>query len=114
MTDNITGLTLQELNFELQRGAKLVRFYYTISIVILTFRRTSRIYLIRHGESASLKGLPWTLVSLLFGWWGIPWGPIWTVQSLFVNLRGGKDVSAAVRNALQAPAAAKAASASAK
>jgi hypothetical protein len=25
--------------------------------------------------------------NLLFGWWGIPWGPIRTVHSIFVNSR---------------------------
>jgi len=25
----------------------------------------------------------------VLGWWGIPWGPIYTVQVLLNNLRGG-------------------------
>jgi hypothetical protein len=33
------------------------------------------------------------LISLLFGWWGIPWGPIYTVTSLFKNFGGGRDVT---------------------
>jgi len=94
-----------ELNFELQRGGKFVTYYYCISIIVMTFRRGSDIYFIKAGESAVSKGLPWTLISLLLGWWGIPWGPIWTIQSLTVNFRGGKDVTAAVVNALSAGAA---------
>jgi hypothetical protein len=27
------------------------------------------------------------------GWWGIPWGPIFTVPALVTNLRGGIDVT---------------------
>jgi hypothetical protein len=40
-----------------------------------------------------MKGLPFSLLSLFLGWWGIPWGPIYTVQALWVNFSGGKDVT---------------------
>jgi hypothetical protein len=39
------------------------------------------------------KGLPFSLISLVAGWWGIPWGPIWTLTTLATNLSGGKDVT---------------------
>ena len=96
----IDGMSPGELSFELQRGGKFVTYYYCISVIIMTFRRGSDIYFIKAGEGTFSKGLPWTLLSLLLGWWGIPWGPIWTIQSLVVNLRGGKDVTASVVNAL--------------
>jgi hypothetical protein len=102
----IAGLSQSEIDFELQRGAKFVLFQYCVSIVILTFKRSSDVYFIRSGESASAKGLPFTLLSLVAGWWGIPWGPIYTVQSVYNNLQGGKDVTQQVRNSLRAPAAA--------
>jgi|SRR5215470_4324533 len=105
----IDGMSPAELNFEVQRGGKFVTYYYCISIIIMTFRRGSHIYFIKAGESPLSKGLPWTLLSLLFGWWGIPWGPIWTIQSIAVNFRGGKDVTAAVTNALSADSGAGAA-----
>ena len=44
-------------------------------------------------SDGELQGLPFTLLSLLLGWWGIPWGPIYTIQSLWVNLKGGRDVT---------------------
>ena len=34
------------------------------------------------------SGWKYFLISLLFGWWGIPWGPIYTFQSLFYAFRG--------------------------
>jgi hypothetical protein len=37
------------------------------------------------------------------GWWGIPWGPIYTVQSLWVNLRGRHDVTPLAATALRLP-----------
>ena len=85
--------------------AKFVLFQYCISIVILTFRRPSDIYFLRQGENSVVKGLPFTLLSLVAGWWGIPWGPIYTVQSVYNNSRGGKDVTQSVVNSLRAQAA---------
>jgi hypothetical protein len=52
------------------------------------------------GESAFAKGLPYSVVSLVAGWWGIPWGPIWTIMTLVQNCDGGKNVTAPVFAAL--------------
>jgi hypothetical protein len=101
----IEGMKHGELEFELQRGAKFVLFQYCVSVIILTFRRPSDIYFVRQGENALVKGLPFTLLSLVAGWWGIPWGPIYTIQSIYNNSRGGKDVTQAVVNSLRAQAA---------
>jgi hypothetical protein len=89
----IEGMSPDRLQFEIQRGAKLVCYQYCISIVVMTFRRASNVYYIPAGESAVAKGLPWTLLTLVAGWWGIPWGPIYTVQSLVTNFQGGKDLT---------------------
>ena len=89
----IEGMSPDRLQFEIQRGAKLVCYQYCISIVVMTFRRASNVYYIPAGESAVAKGLPWTLLTLVAGWWGIPWGPIFTVQSLVTNFQGGKDLT---------------------
>lgn len=90
---NIEGLTTDEINRELAHGAKFVIFQYTISIIVMTFRRSSDIHFIRSNENGTIKGLPFTFLSFMVGWWGIPWGPIYTIGSLYTNLRGGKDVT---------------------
>lgn len=87
------NMSVDELNSELQRGGKFVIYYYCISLLVVTFRRGSDIHFIRAGESSVSKGLPWTLLTIVLGWWGIPFGPIFSIQSLYVNLRGGKDVT---------------------
>ena len=89
----IDGMTANDLRFELQHGGKLVMFHYCISCLILTFRHSSDIYLVKAGESAVGKGLEYTLLTLLLGWWGIPWGLIYTIEALATNLSGGKDVT---------------------
>ncbi len=97
------GMTATELNMELQRGGRFVVYQYCVSILIMTFRRGSDIYFIREGESAVGKGMGYTLLSLLAGWWGIPWGPIYTIGALNNNLRGGKDVTQQVVASLSQP-----------
>lgn len=97
----IDGMTVEELNHELKHGAKFVVFLYCFSILILTFKRSSKIYLIKSRENALIKGLPFTLISLFLGWWGIPWGIIYSVQCIFTNLSGGRDVTEQVMAVLR-------------
>jgi hypothetical protein len=90
----IEGMSEHQLQFEIQRGAKLVVYQYAISILVMSFRRSSDIYFIPAGQSTITKGLPWSLLTFVAGWWGIPWGPIFTIQALVTNFKGGKDVTA--------------------
>ncbi|MDF2380389.1 hypothetical protein JMG10_02845 [Nostoc ellipsosporum NOK] len=78
---------------EVDKGGKLVHFEWTVSLLFVTFRRRSQATLIRAGENAASKSLPYTLISLLFGWWGFPWGPRDTIRSIRTNLRGGSEVT---------------------
>jgi hypothetical protein len=32
-----------------------------------------------------------TLVTVLLGWWGVPFGPVFTCVALYRNLRGGHE-----------------------
>jgi hypothetical protein len=89
----IENMSVDELNNELQRGGKFVIFEYCISIIIMTFKRPTNVYFIRAGEGTAGKSIGFTLASLIVGWWGIPWGPIYTVGSLITNVSGGKDVT---------------------
>ena len=90
----IQGLTPGELRHQIDLGGRFVYYKYTISVVVLTLRRASNIYFIKPGESPVVKGLGWTALTFFFGWWGIPWGPIFSVGTLWTNLRGGVDVTA--------------------
>jgi hypothetical protein len=101
----IEGISQQQLDAELRKGGKFVIYQYCVSVLILTFRRPSSIYFIRSGQSAVGKGIGFTLLSFLAGWWGIPWGPIYTIQSITRNLGGGRDVTREVLNSFQQKAA---------
>ncbi|HWB63174.1 MAG TPA: hypothetical protein VG603_06690 [Chitinophagales bacterium] len=102
---NIDGLTLGEIETEIERGGKFVYYLYTFSILVMTFKRPTDIYFVKGGESATGKGLAYTAFTLVVGWWGIPWGPIYSIQSLVTNLGGGTDVTQAVLNDLRKQAA---------
>src|SRR4051812_43654652 len=73
---------------------RLVFYESCISLVFWTLRRSSRLYRLRPGEWGLGKGLPYTLVSALLGWWGVPWGLVYTPLTLWTNLSGGRVVTA--------------------
>jgi hypothetical protein len=75
-------------------GCRLVFYEYCISLVFITLRRPSRLYRLAPGSSGVVEGLRYTLVSLALGWWGIPWGVLYTPLVLWTNLSGGREVTA--------------------
>ncbi len=99
---NIEGLSTDDINRELSRGAKFVVFQYCFSILIMTFKRGSDVYFIKADESTVKHSISYTLLTLFFGWWGIPWGPIYSIGSLYTNLSGGKDITQEVLNSINA------------
>ena len=67
-------------------------------------QRSSGIYFVPAGTGTTAKSAGFCGLSLLLGWWGIPWGPIWTIGTVFKNLSGGVDVTGNVLSALNAAA----------
>ena len=68
---------------------RLTASLWVLSLLILSFRRASvGIWCPRHRRGVALRNI---VISLLFGLWGIPWGPLWVVQALFENLTGGRQ-----------------------
>lgn len=99
----LEGLSDEEINEELQNGARFVLYSYCISVIVLTFKQPSAIYFVRADESRFLKGLPYTLLSLVVGWWGIPFGLIYTIWCVASNSSGGTDVTDEVIGAIGQP-----------
>lgn len=97
---NIENLRTDELKRELENGARFVVFEYCISIIVMTFRRSSDVYFIRSHEATIKYSWSFTLLTLVLGWWGIPWGPIYSIGSLFTNIYGGKNVTAEILTAI--------------
>ena len=99
----IDNMSPEQLKGEVAAGGRFVIYQYCISVVVVSFKRGSDVYFIRAEDNAVTKGLLFTLCSLVLGWWGIPWGPIWTIATVVTNLRGGRNVTAEVLRSLATP-----------
>ena len=93
---NIIGtenLTIEQIHSAVERGAKFVVFQYCVSVIFMTFKRSSDVYLIRPGHTALAPRVGFSIITLALGWWGFPWGPIYSVQALWNNAIGGIDLT---------------------
>jgi hypothetical protein len=95
--NGLDKLTPSELDRELAAGGRFVFYEYCISALLVTFRRPSAIYFLKSGNEGILRGLPYSLISLFLGWWGLPWGIIYTPLTLVTNFTGGCDVTALIK-----------------
>ncbi len=91
-----SNMSTAELKQKVAAGAKFVYFEYTVSIVVATFKRPTDIYFIDAHESAAKHSWHLSTLTGIMGWWGIPWGPIYTIGTFVTNFGGGKDVTAEV------------------
>lgn len=104
----ITGGGARYGNTLITPATVLTRYQLALSFVLVTFKIPSRYY--PEGDSAPfLLPVSLSVTTLALGWWGIPWGPIYTVQVLAGNLRGGVketvgDLFAAVSSQAEAAA----------
>lgn len=95
-------LNLEQVEDELRCGARFVHFEYCVSLIVVTWRRASDIYFLPPQQPGVVAGIWYLLLTLVCGWWGLPWGLWLTPQVLWLNLSGGKDVTAEVWAFLQA------------
>ena len=65
---------------EYRKETRVTRFYCCMSVIFLTYMEQSG-FVLTDG-SAGTKALC-ILLALTGGWWGFPWGPIRTVQSVY-------------------------------
>lgn len=97
---NIDGLSVSQIKEIVNKGGKFVIFPYTISFFIMTLKRSSTIYFIRSEESSLKHSYPYVLLNFFIGWWGLPWGPIYTIGALYNHIKGGKDITQEVLSEL--------------
>ena len=66
----------------------VTQYQACISVLVATTRfRSPR--LVVGSDKSQTTAIIYTLTSLLFGWWGFPWGFIYTPQAIYRNLSGG-------------------------
>jgi hypothetical protein len=93
---NIDGLSVSQIRNMVQQGGKFVVFPYTVSCILMTLKRSSDIYFIKANENTFKYSYGFVFLNLIVGWWGIPWGPIYTIGSAYHHVVGGKDLTQAV------------------
>jgi hypothetical protein len=87
----------------LRSGGRLVFYEICISALVFTLRRPTALVYLPPGRPGWLFGLPYSLLTLLLGWWGLPWGFIYTPLALYTNFSGGCDVTDQVLARLSPP-----------
>ena len=82
------GETIDYHGSPINTETRLVRYRYSFSYLIATSTRSSGLCVL--GSRQAMKTRLMCVFSTLFaGWWGFPWGPIKTVQSIFVDTVSG-------------------------
>jgi len=97
------GLMLRDIEQDILKGGRFVIHHYCISVMIMTFTRSSDIYYLRSSKSGVSRAAGYSILSLLLGWWGIPFGFIFTPYVLWKNGRGGTDVTREVMAQIVGP-----------
>ena len=87
------GMTLADLRKMVDSGGRFVVFPYCISLIAVTLKRFSPSVFVPAGGRTTSYVARYNTLSLIFGWWGIPWGPVFTLKYLSANMKGGVDVT---------------------
>lgn len=96
-------MTIGQVEDDILRGGRFRTFSWNFSIVVMSFKRGSSLTYVRSDQWTGTKAFPYTLVSLVVGWWGIPFGIFFTIATLYRNALGGYDNTTDVLNALVGP-----------
>jgi hypothetical protein len=86
--------SIDDLKKEINNGSKFIVFQYCVSLFFaVTLRRFSPAILIKENSLFNKYKRKYNIISYIFGWWGIPWGPIYTIKSININNNGAVDVT---------------------
>jgi hypothetical protein len=78
-----------------QKGeAHFVTYRWIIPLPLFyPVRRFSKIYFIDRDTKTNRYAGKYNIINFLIGWWGLPFGPVFLWQSIFLNWKGGLDVT---------------------
>ena len=81
----------------MNQNVRLRSYIMSINILFFSFYSNSKIYEIKDGESTILPGIKYSLMTLLFGWWGFGFPRKMyydlrnSLNALHINFSGGTD-----------------------
>jgi hypothetical protein len=90
---NTGGMSVDDVQEIVNNGGRFVYYPYTLSFGFFSFRLKSALYLIHPDQKKTRKRYYFIMLSFLFGWWGVPFGPGYTLKAIRTNLRGGKNMT---------------------
>ncbi|MFB6340108.1 hypothetical protein ACE1ET_00215 [Saccharicrinis sp. FJH62] len=86
--------TVEELSSKIDQGARFIVFQYCVTVFFaVVLKRFSPAILIEDSKEMDHFRRKYNLLSGIFGWWGIPWGPFWSMASVRINREGGFDLT---------------------
>ncbi|MCK4260564.1 MAG: hypothetical protein KAX49_16425 [Halanaerobiales bacterium] len=68
---------------------ELVQYQACLSFLIISVKVKSKFFVKESHFTLSIN-VVYSLIALIIGWWGLPWGLIYTIQALANNITGGK------------------------
>lgn len=86
-------LTIEALKGKIDNGYRFKVFQYCFSPIFATYYPFSPAFLMKEKKAARPQIRKYNLLSAIFGWWGVPYGPLYTIRSMKLNLKGGLDVT---------------------
>lgn len=89
---NIYKGQVVEEGIVIQPNTRLIQYDAVISFAFFHFDHSSRLYM-KGSRSSRIYGWIYSLITLLFGWWSLPWGPILTIKILIFNMSGRSSIS---------------------
>lgn len=91
---NHNNYTFDEVISAKTNGGAFITYQWLIPIpVFFPIRRLSKVYFIPNGMKKSKYAKKFNIITLLIGWWGVPWGPFAVYKTIGLNNSGGIDVT---------------------
>ena len=82
-----------------KHGGKVVQYESVFSMIAISERKKHFVWMPKE-RSAVARGLPYTVMTAIFGWWSLG-GLFWSCEVLAENLGGGTDVTEEIRQATE-------------
>ncbi len=91
-------VTYQNVMESREKGGRFVVYQYIIPLPLFPpIKKVSKVHYISPSEKPNKYALAYNLLSLFWGWWGLPFGPTYTVSAIQHN-KLGTDFSEDVYN----------------
>lgn len=87
------------LALHLASGSRFVFYQWAFSMLTTSMLQLSRTVRLTPDQSAALRSTRYSVLTLLFGWWGLP-GPLYVIAALKTNFRGGLDATGSAARAI--------------